>query len=149
MCSEFRAKGDHFNHSLWNARGLHYLQQYCNVIWITFVIHYNLVSFKSWCRPPWGWRDAETCSSDIRVYVYIERHLLGSWMNSLIYVICLIWALKSHSNRALYWKANKTRRFLCIVNTIKSLHDRWAQSRLLLNFSMLQVRRCTNSITFV
>ena len=38
----------HFNHSLWNRRGVHYLQEYHNIIWITSVICYISVTFKSW-----------------------------------------------------------------------------------------------------
>ena len=53
-------------------------------MWFIFVNYYILVSFKSWCSAPWGWRDAETCRSDIRLHLYIsKKHLLVPRMYSL------------------------------------------------------------------
>jgi hypothetical protein len=38
------------------------------VMYITFVIYYILVSFKSWCRAPCGWHNAKTCRGKICIY---------------------------------------------------------------------------------
>lgn len=54
------------------------------VTWVTFVIRYILVSFKSWCRAPQGRHDPKTCRSNIRLYLYMsEVHLLMSRMKNL------------------------------------------------------------------
>jgi len=33
-------------------------------------LYYILVSFKSWCRAAWGWRDVETCCMHMRLCIY-------------------------------------------------------------------------------
>jgi hypothetical protein len=59
-------------------------QSYITLTLINSVSHYILVSFQSWCRAPWIWRDAGTCSSDIRIFVHIKVALCWSqWPRGL------------------------------------------------------------------
>jgi hypothetical protein len=35
----------YFNHSLWDPYGIHWLQEYCNILQVTFFIYYISVSW--------------------------------------------------------------------------------------------------------
>jgi hypothetical protein len=59
--------------------------------------------FKSWCEASWGWRDAETCSCNIRLYTG-KVHLFLVWKSKFILFLILrqTFALSREASR---WKS--------------------------------------------